>query len=97
MEQYARDLLMRMRQIFGQQDQPHKRNPIHYAAMSKFTKCFKCIEALLNIDLEIDVDGYDEFLKLFFELQLLETTDEKKFDPRKYRGILTEFKHLLSH
>lgn len=88
---------MRMRQIIAQQDQPHKRNPIHYAGMSKYTKCFKCIEALLNIDLEADVDGYDEFLKLFFELQLLETTDEKKFDPRKYKGILLEFKHLLSH
>jgi len=36
--------------------------------MSKYTKCFKCIEALLNFDLETDVEGYDEFVKLFFEL-----------------------------
>jgi hypothetical protein len=36
--------------------------------MSKFTKCFKCVEALLNIDLEADPEGYDEFLKIFFEL-----------------------------
>jgi hypothetical protein len=95
-EQYARDLLMRMRQILVPQDMPHRRNPIHYAAMSKFTKCFKCIEALLNFDLETDVEGYDEFIKLFFELQLLETQEERKFDPRKYHGILGEFKHLMS-
>ena len=64
--------------------------------MSKFTKCFKSIEALLNIDLENDVESYDDFIRLFFELQLLETSDERKFDPRKYHGILAEFKHLMS-
>jgi hypothetical protein len=95
-EQYARDLLMRMRQILTQQDQPFRRNPIHYGAMSKYTKCFKTIEALLNIDMEEDPEGYDEFLKLFFELQLLETSEERKFDPRKYHNILNEFKHLMS-
>lgn len=95
-EQYARDLLMRMRQILTQQDEAHRRNPIHYAAQSKYTKCFKCVEALLKIDLETDPEGYDDFLKLFFELQLLETQEERKFDPRKYHGILTEFKHLMS-
>lgn len=40
---------------------------MHYAAMSKFTKCFKCMEALLNIDIDV-VEGYDQFLSLFFEL-----------------------------
>ena len=64
--------------------------------MSKYTKCFKTIEALLNFDLETDPEGYDDFLKLFFELQLLETQEERKFDPRKYHGILSEFKHLMS-
>jgi hypothetical protein len=87
---------MRMRQILVPQDMPYRRNPIHYAAMSKFTKCFKCMEALLNFDLETDLEGYDEFLKLFFELQLLETQEERKFDPRKYQGILGEFRHLMS-
>jgi hypothetical protein len=96
LEQYAHDLLARLRQALTQQDSPFHRNPIHYAAMSKFTKCFKCVEALLGFDLETDPEGYDEFLKLFFELQLLETSEERKFDPRKYRGILAEFKHLLS-
>ena len=50
---------------------------------------------MLKIDLESDPEGYDEFVKLFFELQLLETQEERKFDPRKYHGILTEFKHLM--
>ena len=45
--------------------------------------------------MEADLEGYDEFLKLFFELQLIETTDERKFDPRKYNNILSEFKHLM--
>ena len=63
--------------------------------MSKFTKCFKCMEALLDIRID-SVEGYDEFLGLFFELQMLEISEERKFDPRKYNGILAEFKHLLS-
>ena len=63
--------------------------------MSKFTKSFKCIEALLKFDIDI-VEGYDQFLSLFFELQMLETTEERKFDPRKYNGVLAEFKHLLN-
>ena len=92
-ESYARDLINRLRLILCQQDL-HRRNPIHYAAMSKYTKCFKCIEALLKIDVN-QVEGYDEFLHLFFELQLLETTDERKFDPRKYTNILSEFQHLM--
>jgi ankyrin repeat protein len=65
-EQYARDLVNRLRQILCQQD-TYNRNPIHYAAMSKFTKCFKCVEALLKIDID-HVEGYDAFLSLFFEL-----------------------------
>ncbi len=63
--------------------------------MSKFTKCFKCMEALLDIQID-QVEGYDQFLGLFFELQMLETSEERKFDPRKYNGVLSEFKHLLS-
>ena len=93
-EQYARDLINRLRQMLCQQD-VHRRNAIHYAAMSKYTKCFKCVEAVLNIHID-HVEGYEQFLELFFELQLLETAEERKFDPRKYVGILAEFKHLMS-
>ena len=63
--------------------------------MSKFTKSFKCMEALLNIDID-HVDGYDKFLEFFFQLQMVETAEDRKFDPRKYNSILTEFKHVLA-
>lgn len=63
-EQYAKDIFDRYQQILTQQDS-FKRNPIHYGAMSKFTKCFKTVEALLSIDIDI-VPGTDDFQKLFF-------------------------------
>ena len=65
-EEYARALIDRYRMILTQKDS-HRRTPIHYAAMSKFTKCFKCVEALLNIDID-SVEAYDFFLSQFFEL-----------------------------
>ena len=64
LEKYARDLINRLREILCQQD-IHRRNPIHYSSMQKYTKCFKCTEALLNIDID-SVEGYDDFLSLFF-------------------------------
>jgi hypothetical protein len=56
-ESYSKDLIDRYRRILLQQDF-QMRNPIHYAAMSKFTKCFKTTEALLKIDID-SVEGYD--------------------------------------
>ena len=94
LEEYARDIIRQMKQILRKQDN-NRSAPIHYAAMSKYTKCFKCIEALLHIDIE-EVDDYDRFLAYFFELQMLETREERKFDPRKYKNVLADFKHLLS-
>lgn len=35
------------------------RNPLHYAALSKFTKCSQTAEYLLNFSLNIT--GYDDF------------------------------------
>jgi ankyrin repeat protein len=35
--------------------------------MSKFTKCYKTCEAILNIDIDI-VPGTDKFLELFFQI-----------------------------
>jgi len=63
--------------------------------MSKYTKCFKCLEAVLDIDFD-RVPAYDQFLGYFFELQMLETSEERKLDPRKYNNVLGEFKHLLA-
>lgn len=48
--------------------------------------------------MDIDFDrapGYDEFLKLYFQLQPFETNAELRFDPRNCNNILKEFKHLL--
>lgn len=42
-----------------------KRNPIHYAAMSKFTNSFKTLEAILDIDIDY-VPGFDSFNELYF-------------------------------
>ena len=65
-EQYTRDILDRYRQILTQQD-IHRRNPIHYGAMSKYTKCYKTLETILTIDIDF-VPGMDDFLKLFFQI-----------------------------
>lgn len=50
-EQYAKDIVDRYRQILTCQD-IHKRNPIHYGAMSKYTKCYRTLEVLLTINID---------------------------------------------
>ena len=63
--------------------------------MSKFTKCYKALEAMLAVELdEIRAPGFD-FCKLFSTVQDLDTKEEARFDPRKYKNVLEEFKHLL--
>lgn len=93
-EQYSKDIIDRYRQILTTQDK-WRRNPIHYGAMSKQTKCFKTIEAVLTIEID-EVPGLKMFTDLFFQVQELESSHESQFDPRKYSDILAEFKHLLS-
>ena len=66
-EQYAVDIISRYREILTRQDLNMRRNPIHYGAMNKFTKCNKTLEALLDIDID-HVEGFDQFLTLFFQL-----------------------------
>jgi len=63
--------------------------------MSKYTKCYKTLEAILNINIDL-VPGTEDFLTLFFQIQELESKEDMKFDPRKYKNVLAEFKHLLS-
>jgi hypothetical protein len=70
-----------------------KRNPLHYAAMSKFTKSLKTLETLLDIDID-RVPGWDSFISLFFQLQPLQMSCEH-FDPRRSNTILKEFKTLM--
>lgn len=45
----------------------HGRNPLHYVAMSKYTKCFKTMHNLLEIEID-DEPHYEPFLKLFMEV-----------------------------
>lgn len=63
--------------------------------MSKFTKSCKTLEVLLDIDID-KVPFTNEFVALFFQLQELEGKEDSSFDPRKYKDVLSEFKHLLS-
>ena len=94
LDQYSKDIRDRYREILTQKD-TNNRNPVHYGAMSKFTKCYKTLEALLYIDMD-DVPCQDEFLRMFFQVQELESQEDAKFDPRKYKNVLKEFQHLLS-
>lgn len=66
-EQYACDIIARYREILTQQDSISKRNPLHFGAMNKFTKCAKTLEALLKIHID-EVDGFEQFLGLFMQL-----------------------------
>ena len=62
--------------------------------MNKFTKCSKTMDALLKIDLD-DVDGFDQFLTLFMQIQNFENAEDT-YDPRRSVHILKEFKQLIS-
>jgi hypothetical protein len=50
--------MKRYRDILAMQDEKHRRNPIHYAAMSKFTGSIKTLEAILDIDIDT-VPGFN--------------------------------------
>ena len=63
--------------------------------MSKYTKCYKTLEAIMAIGID-SAPFTDDFIHLFFQVQLLETKEDAKFDPRKYKNVLAEFEHLLS-
>lgn len=93
-EQYATDILARYREILTQQDNVLRRNPIHFAAMNKFTKSQRTLEAILDIDID-KCPGFEQFLHLFFQLQGFEQSEEC-FDPRKSNDILKEFKQLMN-
>ena len=93
-QQYSKDIQDTYRQILSQKDKIN-RNPLHYGAMSKFTQCYKTLDALLSIDIE-DVPGTNFFIENFFKVQELENNEESNFDPRKYKDVLNEFRHLLS-
>ena len=64
--------------------------------MSKFTNCYRCLQALLHININEEME-YNQFLKNYFEIGALDRADGRApFDPRKSSQILKEFEHLLN-
>ena len=71
------------------------RNPLHYAAMSKYTKCFCSMQILLDISIDNEPE-YDAFLKRYFEIGALDSKEGRApIDPRKSSLLIKEFEHLL--
>lgn len=67
--------------------------------MSKFTTCYKAMQALLTIKIDNEPD-YEAFLHLYFDLSNLGTNKGENmsgtfFDPRKSHHLVKEFEHLL--
>jgi hypothetical protein len=71
------------------------RNPLHYAAMSRYTCCFKTLKALLHVDIDNEPE-YPFFEHLYFEIAALDRADHTTpIDPRKTANLISEFCHLL--
>lgn len=63
--------------------------------MSKYTKCYRCLTALLQIDINEEPD-YERFLRNYFEIASLDSADGRApFDPRKSSLVIKDFEHLL--
>ena len=93
-EKYTEFIKARYAEILTSQDK-YLRNPLHYAAMSKFTACSRCLIALLNIKIDEEPE-YKVFEKLYFEIAGLDSADQTpSWDPRKSSMLLQEFEHLL--
>ena len=93
-EKYSSLIINRYRSILTRQD-THGRNPLHYAAMSKFTKCFSAMQILLDIGIDNEPE-YEAFLRRYFEIGALDSKEGRApFDPRKSSLLIKEFEHLL--
>jgi len=92
--EYCKKIIEWASNVLTQQD-IYGKNPIHYGAQSAYTRCFNVVSILLNINVR-KAEGFDQFFKLFDEVQLLEVKPERKADPRKYINVIDEFEHLLS-
>lgn len=89
-EKYANMIVDRYRAWCCQKDR-HGRNALHYVAMSKYTKCFKTLKNLFEINIDSE-PHYDAFLKSFMEIGGLDDPmGRAPFDPRKTHGVVKEF------
>ena len=71
--------------------------PFHLNAMSKFSLCQKVLNEILDFDFfNLKKENFEEFLKLFFEIQKLEVKKERlNNDPRKIFRLEKEINFLL--
>lgn len=70
-----------------------QRNPIHYSALSKYTKSLKTSKFLVLYSTKLE--GWDFFLTMFNEVQLLELQKDKKIDPRQYHPAMSITQNFL--
>ena len=72
-------------------------NPLHFAAMSKFSLCQKVLSEILEFNfVRLKKENFEEFLTLFFEIQKLEVKKERtNEDPRRIFRLERELVILL--
>ena len=72
-------------------------NPFHLVSMSKFSLCSKVLNEILDFNfIYLKKENFEEFLKLFFEIQKLEVKKERtNEDPRKIFRLESELIILL--
>lgn len=72
-------------------------NPFHLVSMSKFSLCSKVLNEILDFDfINLKKENFEEFLKLFFEIQKLEVKKERlNEDPRRIFRLESELIILL--
>jgi len=71
------------------------RNPLHYSAMSKYTRCNLATKLLLINEFD-KIEGYEEFEALWDELQLLELTADKREETKSALQVLDLMRNILS-
>jgi ankyrin repeat protein len=87
-EEYHKKTLDRYKFILMSQD-THKRTPLHYAAASKFTWCFKAVETIFSAS-----TSFPNFSFYFKEIYPL-LNPGKTVDPEKYAKILQQAYEMI--
>lgn len=70
------------------------RNPLHYAAMSNFSLCYQIVNLVLDYNF-FDLNGWEEFLEVYKDIQAVEVKEHRLFDPRKSLRMEREIQNLL--
>jgi ankyrin repeat protein len=70
------------------------RTPLHYAAMSKYSLCYSLIYDILDYDF-FENNFWEDFLKLFNDIQSLEIKEERIYDPRKSQRLERDLMTLM--